>query len=187
VVGTKPYDLQRELVGTLRARGILCGESVRGNFTPFLIPVGGPLRQTGRGRVLLAGDAGGFVNAFTAEGIYYAMVSGEAAARAVIRSKGSARKLARDYQRSCDGEIGAELRDAVMIQQYLFADRRRIGRIMDGAHREGAIMRLIVDLVVGRRGYLAVRRGILARAPLIAARFGWELLKSALPSGDANP
>ena len=38
------------------------------NFTPFIIPVGGPLREPGRGRVLLAGDAGGFVNGFTAEG-----------------------------------------------------------------------------------------------------------------------
>ena len=46
------------------------------NFTPALIPIGGPLRTPGRGRVLLAGDAGGFVNAVTAEGIYYAMVYG---------------------------------------------------------------------------------------------------------------
>ena len=36
--------------------------------------VAGPLRHPGRGRVLLAGDAGGFVNGFTAEGLYYAMV-----------------------------------------------------------------------------------------------------------------
>jgi flavin-dependent dehydrogenase len=157
------------------------GDSVRENFTPFVIPVGGPLRETARGRVLLAGDAGGFVNAFTAEGIYYAMVSGEVAAHAVLRSGGLVEHLAEDYRRSCDREIGAELRDAVMIQQYLFADRRRIGRIMDGAHREGAIMRLVLDLVVGRRSYRAVRRGILARAPLIAGRFGWELLKSAWP------
>ena len=50
------------LVAELRERGVMTGESVRRNFTPFLIPVGGPLRRPGRGRVLLAGDAGGFVN-----------------------------------------------------------------------------------------------------------------------------
>ena len=67
-----PYDLQLGFVDALRRRGVLAGESVRRNFTPSLIPVGGPLREPGRGRVLLAGDAGGFVNGFTAEGIYYA-------------------------------------------------------------------------------------------------------------------
>ena len=43
-------------------------------------------RASGVGRVLLAGDAGGFVNGFTAEGIYYAMVSGDLAARAVLEA-----------------------------------------------------------------------------------------------------
>ena len=32
--------------------------------------------MTATRRVMLAGDAGGFVNGITAEGIYYAMVSG---------------------------------------------------------------------------------------------------------------
>src|SRR5262249_10698775 len=78
-----PYELQRAFVDGLRARGIVEGQSMREHFTPFIIPVGGPLRRPGRGRVLLAGDAGGFVNGFTAEGIYYAMVTGELAAAAI--------------------------------------------------------------------------------------------------------
>jgi len=80
----RPYDLQRGFVNHLKSRGVLEGKSVEDNFTPFLIPVGGPLTNPGRGRVLLAGDAGGFVNGFTAEGIYYAMVSGDLAAKTVI-------------------------------------------------------------------------------------------------------
>ena len=62
-IGTAPYELQRGLVDHLRARAVIEGESVRRNFTPAFIPVAGPLRRPGRGRVLLAGDAGGFVNA----------------------------------------------------------------------------------------------------------------------------
>jgi len=42
-VAAAPYDLQKTFVHALRARGVVEGESVRGNFTPFLIPVGGPL------------------------------------------------------------------------------------------------------------------------------------------------
>ena len=83
-IADSPYDLQHEFIDHLRRRHLVQGESARENFTPFLIPIDGPLPVPARGRVLLAGDAGGFVNGFTAEGIYYAMVSGELAADAVL-------------------------------------------------------------------------------------------------------
>ena len=134
------------------------GDSVKQNFTPFLIPVGGPLRETGRGRVLLAGDAGGFVNGVTAEGIYYGMVSGELAARAILETGHGVKDLVRRYRRACDYEIGAELRDSVRIQRYLFADRRRIAQVISGANREPTITRLILDFAMGRRTYRDMRR-----------------------------
>src|SRR5438067_9083453 len=119
-IDASPYELQRAFVDRLRSRGIVTGESARGNFTPFLIPVAGPLRRPGDGRVLLAGDAGGFVNAFTAEGIYYAMVSGDLAARAIVddAASWSGWKLADRYRRTCQAEIGAELRDSVWIPRF---------------------------------------------------------------------
>ena len=124
--------MQRAFVDRLRSRGVLTGESVRGNFTPFLIPVGGPLRRPGRGRVLLAGDAGGFVNAFTAEGIYYAMVSGDLAARTIADAAVDRQAdLAVRYRRACDREVGQELRDSVLIQRYLFRNPRRIARLVE--------------------------------------------------------
>jgi flavin-dependent dehydrogenase len=173
--GRPPYQLQREFVDHLRARGILEGESVRANFTPFIIPVGGPLRRPGRGRVLLAGDAGGFVNGFTAEGIYYAMVTGQLAARAACEAgRRGIRTLAARYRGACDHEIGVELRDSVLIQRYLFADSRRIARAIDGARRERAMTRLALDLAIGRRSYRDVRRRLLLGAPGLAARFLWE-------------
>jgi geranylgeranyl reductase family protein len=177
VIPDAPYDLQRDFVDALRRRGVLVGESIRKNFTPFLIPVGGPLPRPGRGRVLLAGDAGGFVNGFTAEGIYYAMVSGDLTARAIVESRRTPADLAERYQRLCDDEIGSELRDSVLIQRYLFADRRRIARVIAGARRKRGIAELILDLASGRRGYHQVRRRVLARAPLVAVRLCWELLR----------
>jgi geranylgeranyl reductase family protein len=166
-----PYDLQRDFVEYLRARGIVEGESVRRNFTPFLIPVGGPLRVPGRGRVLLAGDAGGFVNGFTAEGIYYGMVSGELAARAIVSTPpGAEAALAKRYSRLCNREIGAELRDSVLIQRYLFGDRRRIRRVIDGATSRPRLKKLVLDFAQGHISYGALRRGMLMRAPALAAR-----------------
>jgi geranylgeranyl reductase family protein len=175
-VTAAPYDLQRHLVERLRERGIVDGTSVRANFTPFLIPVGGPLARAGRGRVLLAGDAAGFVNGFTAEGIYYAMASGELAADAVIRTGADPAGAAAAYRRACDYEFGAELRDSVAIQRFLFADCRRIDRVVDGAQREAAMTRLLVDFACGAVSYRQLRLRLLARSPLLAGRVLWERL-----------
>jgi len=179
-IGTPPYELQRGFVDHLKRLGVVEGDSVRENFTPFLIPVGGPLAEPGRGRVLLAGDAGGFVNGFTAEGIYYAMVSGELAAKAILESPASAVNLASRYRRLCDYEIGSELRDSVLIQRYLFGQRHRIAQVIEGAQRAPNLTRLVIEFAQGRLGYRSLRRKLLFRAPLLAARLGWERLKGAL-------
>jgi flavin-dependent dehydrogenase len=186
-IDVPPYDLQREFVDHLRRRGVMEGESVRRNFTPFIIPVGGPLGTPGRGRVLLAGDAGGFVNGFTAEGIYYAMVSGDLAARAVLSTPTDAiGTLARRYQRAVRREVGAELRDSVLIQRYLFADQRRIADVINGASEQQELTRLILDFAIGRLSYGALRWRMLGRVPRLAAHLVWGRLKTKFLSSPAG-
>ena len=177
-IDAAPYELQRGFVERLRDRGLVAGASAPEHFTPALIPIGGPLRRPGRGRVLLAGDAGGFVNAVTAEGIYYAMVSGELAAR-TVQAAPDAATLAARYAQACDYEIGAELRDSVRIQRFIFADRRRIGQLIDGANREGAMTHLMTEFVIGRRSYRDLRRRILSRSPFLLLSFIVDCLKKA--------
>jgi geranylgeranyl reductase family protein len=171
-----PYELQLELVAALRERGVITGESVRRNFTPFLIPVGGPLRRPGSGRVLLAGDAGGFVNAFTAEGIYYAMVSGDLAARAIIGTTGApaGNRLARQYRRACADEIGSELRDSILVQRYLFASPARMTHMIQSAERHPAMVRALLEYAIGHRSYASIRRRMLIGSPQLAVRMIWE-------------
>src|SRR6478672_4473446 len=141
-----PYDLQRRFVGDLRARHMMDGESRRECFTPFLIPIGGPLKKTADRRVLLAGDAGGFVNGFSAEGIYYAMVTGELAASAIVESRQhgvvAPSRATRRYVKSWRREIGAELRDSVLIQRYLFHSPHRMDRVVRGANVRPEFSRL---------------------------------------------
>jgi len=185
-IDVPPYELQRGLIDDLRRRGVMEGESVRDHFTPFIIPVGGPLRKPGRGRVLLAGDAGGFVNGFTAEGIYYAMVSGELAARAIAEAPAEIGKLAGRYERAVRREIGAELRDSVYIQRYLFADRRRIASVIEGAPQQPDITRLVLDFAVGRLSYGTLRWRMLRRLPRVAAHLVWASLKTKLLSRTAD-
>jgi flavin-dependent dehydrogenase len=186
-IDVAPYQLQRGFVDQLRRRGVMEGESVRKNFTPFIIPVGGPLREAGRGRVLLAGDAGGFVNGFTAEGIYYAMVSGDLAARAILDTPARAvASLARRYQKAIRREVGAELRDSVLIQRYLFADRRRIASVIAGASGEPALTRLILDFAIGRLSYRTLRWRMLRRVPRLAAHLAWGRFKTKFLSATAD-
>ena len=167
-----PYTLQQRFVSSLVTRGVLSGSSDRRSFTPFLIPIGGPLPRAAHGRVLFAGDAGGFVHAITAEGIYYAMVSGELAGRAIVETGVTAdpSRVGDRYERTWRGEIGQELRDAVRIQKYLFTSHARVARVVGGASASSKLTRVILDYFKGHVPYRAVRRHIMLRFPLTIVR-----------------
>jgi geranylgeranyl reductase family protein len=174
-VSAAPYDLQQTFVESLVARGVLDGRSDRACFTPFLIPVGGPLPRASHGRVLFAGDAGGFVNAITAEGIYYAMVSGELAAQA-IAAAGVSRPAAAaaGYERAWRHEIGAELADAVLVQRHLFSSHERVRTALAAAREMRGVTAPILQYFQGTLSYRALRRQLLIRFPWTLWRMARE-------------
>lgn len=174
------YGLQRALVDTLKHDGVLEGDSRRDCFTPYLIPVGGPLRTTVHGRVLVAGDAGGFVHGSTAEGIYYAMVTGELAGRTAADALRRANHAPPDlsaypaaWRRECD----TELRDSVLLQRYLFDDPRRIESVIAGARRRPALAAAVVQCAMGLVSYRRARRAVLSANPLLALRLAAAFLR----------
>ncbi|MEO7191869.1 MAG: NAD(P)/FAD-dependent oxidoreductase [Vicinamibacterales bacterium] len=174
-VDARPYELQQEFVESLVDRQVLEGRSDRRCFTPFLIPVGGPMRRTSVGRVLFAGDAGGFVNAITAEGIYYAMVSGDLAARAIVAQRGvDGERPGPTYERLWRAELGTELRDATVLQRYLFSSHARVARVLRGAARAPWLTDLILQYTRGELPYSSVRRRVLLRFPLTALKLARE-------------
>jgi flavin-dependent dehydrogenase len=177
-VAKPPYEIQKQLVGSLCALGVLAGESVRRHFTPALIPVGGPPERTVQDRVVLIGDAGGFVNGFSAEGIYYAMVSGHLAATAVLQHE------PQRFERAWRAEIGAELRESVWVQRFLFGDTTRIDRMIRGARSHPEFARALIDHVMGRMTYVSVRARFISRFPLVAFRV---LCDNAAPSRGWSP
>jgi geranylgeranyl reductase family protein len=170
-VDARPGTLQAAFVESLLRRGVLHGRRDPATFTPYLIPVGGPLPVTTKGPVLLAGDAGGFVNGVTAEGIYYAMVSGTLAGEAVA----AAHRVGRDdggarYERAWKAEIGAELGDAVALQRLLFARRAQVAGLIHRASNTSPLTTAILEYFRGERSYGAVRRHIAFRHPVTALR-----------------
>jgi geranylgeranyl reductase family protein len=86
--GRSPRAWHARFVEDAGCRGWLAGPSSPARVRAWHLPLAGPLPRTVTDRAVVCGDAGGFVNAYTGEGIYYAMVTGEhagAAAMAALR------------------------------------------------------------------------------------------------------
>ena len=178
-VALTPYEMQQQFVAQLRCRGLVEGGANREDFTPYHLPLGGPIPTTARGRVLVAGDAAGFVNAYTGEGIFYAMVTGELAARAILGDAAlddpqCGTTAARTYVSAWRKEIGGELRDSVLIQKYLFRDSARIDGVVAGAGVHRAVGDAIIAYAMGNLSYRDARRFLIRRFP----RALFRLLKS---------
>jgi flavin-dependent dehydrogenase len=190
-VDLAPYDLQQSFVRDLQRRGMVEGESRREHFTPFLIPIGGPLKRTAEGRVLLAGDAGGFVNGFSAEGIYYAMVTGTLAAEAVLAARTAGvvdpARARRHYVRAWRREVGPELRDSVLIQKYLFPSPERMDNVVRGANGHPEFARILVDYGSGRLSYRAARRRLLWHFPRLLPRLAMVAWRNRRARAAYNP
>ncbi|MBU0497043.1 MAG: NAD(P)/FAD-dependent oxidoreductase [Candidatus Thermoplasmatota archaeon] len=72
-----------------------------------------PLKKTYTDRVLLCGDAAGFINPITGEGVYYAMASGEIAASVIqkaLQNQSYDQKSLSIYQRLWWDDFGKDLR-----------------------------------------------------------------------------
>jgi len=175
----KPAVLHEEFLDKLKERGVIEGASQPENFHPWVLPVGGPMERLSTDRVLVTGDAAGFVNGFTAEGIYYAMVSGELAGKAALAALGegdlSAASLKR-YDRACEAELGYELRKSVELQERLMRDPKLIDSAVRFAKRSPAARRLLCEYGVGRLSYRAMKRRALVEALPAYVRYQAEKL-----------
>src|SRR2546421_352248 len=76
-LGGAPYEHHARFLQEMSAKGVVRGSSNPDNFKAYRLPLCGPLARTAADRAVVCGDAGGFVNAYTGEGIFYAMVTGE--------------------------------------------------------------------------------------------------------------
>ena len=161
------YAHHRQFVDGLITQKLLTGASNKANFRAFPLPISGPSPRTYAERTLLCGDAGGFVNAFTAEGIYYAMVSGELAAQTAmdaVRAKDTSSNRLSRYEQSWKNEIGQDLSKSVSIQRLLLADLRRVDRIVKAASRNPALAEMLARYATGALSYAQFKKSIVLRA-----------------------
>lgn len=124
-------------------------ERVRKNFGYVL-----PLRKEGapivKGQAMLIGDAAGLVEAFTGEGIYWAVRSGQMAAQAITNGKTAA-----DYSRQVDAELMPDLISARRWAHiYMWWPRLCYSL----PRRWPPMWRAVRKIVRGERGYSYIRQ-----------------------------
>jgi len=86
-----------------------------------LIPAGGIKRNIISRRVILSGDAAGFVDSFYGEGIAYAIRSGQLAAETVSRIiiQNNKKNLIKEYPIRCQNEFGNNLKYSLILSKLM--------------------------------------------------------------------
>ncbi|HIH92623.1 TPA: NAD(P)/FAD-dependent oxidoreductase [Methanosarcina acetivorans] len=85
------------------------------------IPLGGVKRRVTGSRILLSGDAAGFVDAFLGEGLAYAISSGQFAAEVIAgicQCNGKIKDL-KKYEYLCQAEFGPHLKYSLMFSRIM--------------------------------------------------------------------
>ncbi|MBF0481821.1 MAG: geranylgeranyl reductase family protein [Desulfovibrionaceae bacterium] len=120
------------------------------------IPYGNYLRRPARGRVLLCGDAAGLVEPFFGEGIYYAMRSGELAARAVLAHAADPGAVARAYACALEAHVLREFDASMRLRAPLYSCVR-MSWIAPIAVFLGLGGNRLLEMVHGRRSFRFLR------------------------------
>ena len=129
-VNTK--EVYEQFITLLKEKKIIPEEISTDNCKGGLLPVF-PLEKTYTDRILVCGDAAGFINPITGEGIYYAMASGEIAAQVILtalhHTDTSERFLSR-YQKRWKREFGKDLALLGRFNNQWGEDTEKIVRLM---------------------------------------------------------
>jgi geranylgeranyl reductase family protein len=130
----------------------------------------GSLTTSGPGWCLV-GDAAGLVDPITREGIYFALLSGEWAARAIAATDGFAGR--QYHERVCD-EIGAELSRAARFKAGFFQPRFT-QLLVDALDQSPRVRGVMAGLVAGTQPYATLRWSLARTAEIGLA---WRLIRS---------
>ncbi len=119
-----------------------------------------------RGRTMLVGDAGHLVDPLLGEGIYYAVRSGQLAAKSVtdMLSNPAMHGLS-DYEGLVDNEFGAEFRVAGRLGKIIYGLPRSVhrwaGRQFPDAYQR--VLKRYCEMLQGKETYQSIRNRIFRR------------------------
>jgi geranylgeranyl reductase family protein len=132
----------------------------------YLIPVGPRRGGFARGRILLAGDAAGFADALTGEGISLAIASGKLAAEAIL--DGDPGRVRRAYRRALRREILGELRVGRALAWIAYRNPTWLSALL--RRRGRSFCERLTDVFLGERSYRSLVLRPSSYANLVRAR-----------------
>jgi menaquinone-9 beta-reductase len=140
----------------LRLLGVAAPEGVALHGHP--LPYGNALARPASGRLLLAGDAGGFVEPLFGEGIFYALATGAHAASATLCGLGAGEAAAAgEYGRLLARTVRPEFVWSNRLRWLLFGVMRHLGAEPIRGFVNSAPAAL-AEMVHGRRSFKLLRR-----------------------------
>lgn len=148
VGGLKPVnpDIRESLLRYGQILGIdLSNTTIKGHPLPF----GNYVRRPYQDNVLLLGDAGGFVDPLTGEGIFYAQRTGELAARAYLAGNGPG--TARRYGRFVREHVLPEMNGAWRLRPFVYGGAEGIRRPLFSTLTNGGNPRRVMEIAHGHR------------------------------------
>ncbi len=133
-------------------------ENLKGATLPIF-----PLENTYGDRVLLCGDAAGFINPITGEGIYYAMASGQIAAQIIadaFKTQDFSHHFLRKYQDFWVEDFGRDLKALGKFNNQWGMDSEKIIRMMT---RDMKFARLIIGVNGGQISFIKYKKALILR------------------------
>lgn len=167
-------DMKARLAGYLNALDMGQTAKVKGHFLPF----GGFRNRPGRGAVLLAGDAAGFVDPITGEGIGYAIQSGALAGRAAAQAVAThAPDAAFSHYLPATRPIRTALHCARILRPLIFAAPMK-PFFASTFRASKTLKRDYMRLLAGETEYPSLVARAFLRVPRAGARFLWRRLRA---------
>lgn len=120
------------------------------------IPAGGIKRKITGSRVLLSGDAAGFVDSYSGEGLAYAIISGQFAAEVIAGiclNDGDPKDL-KKYESFCQAEFGIHLKYSLIFSKIVHRFPDRAFKILNSNEKMSNKFLDVMDFRLNYKDYL---------------------------------
>ena len=170
---TRAHDLKGSFSRFVRDVSIQKNIDIEGRITQinsYRIPAGGFDRRIHGDRVLLIGDAAGFVDPFLGEGIYYAVKSGEIAAdvaAGAVESGDFSERFLQEYVMRCEKEFNYDLKSALKFANFAYGHR---DLFLKALWRDKGLFMEYLRTARGDRTYTEFNRWCARRSPVTLAK-----------------
>ena len=164
--GVPAAQLRQRLEQYMMERGLSAkGATFYSHLLPSLATRSWKTNRVAGDGWMAVGDAAGLVDPITGEGLYYAIRSGDLAARSLLAEVGGLAERVAHYRRvlrrdfTADLEFGSRLAKRVFLGRFLFGSVP--ARMVQFTRRSPRFSSVMQDLFSGKQPYLGLKRRLL--------------------------